>query len=259
MTGLMRLQGLKIVVTRSRSQAKDLSEKLTAEGAIVYDIPAIQIVENPEGMRLLRHELTRISHYSWLLLTSVNTVLLLDKVLMESGKNWTIFESLRIACIGTSTAAKVTERGANVDFIPPEFRAESLASELIKRNVKGQTILLPRAAGSRPVLPERLIEAGATVQEIHLYRAELPEQNGNDVVELFDAERHPDFLTFTSSSTVRNFAELAGDLPWQKIPAACIGPVTAETLREYGVEATIQAEEFTIEGLVEAIIRCVRK
>ena len=250
-----RLSGLKIVVTRSRAQASDLSEKLRAEGAIVYEIPSIQIVANQEGMRLLKQEFARINAYSWLLLTSANTVLLMDQALSESQRDWTLFASMQIACIGKSTARQVTGRGAKVIIVPPQFRAESLASELLKTDLQGQTILLPRASGSRPVLPQLLTEAGATVHEIHLYRAELPEQSQQELKTLFHPDRHPDFLTFTSSSTVRNFAELAGELPWQNIPAACIGPVTGDTLREYGVEPAIQAEEFTIEGLVEAIVR----
>jgi uroporphyrinogen III methyltransferase / synthase len=256
---MSRFSGLKIVVTRSRAQASDLSRKLRAEGAIVYEIPSIQIVEDPQGMNLLKQEFSRMNDYSWLLLTSANTVFLLDQALAESGKDWTLFGSLQIACIGKSTARQVSERDTTVSLIPPEFRAESLASELVKRNLHGQKLLLPRASGSRPVLPELLTEAGATVREIHIYRAELPPQSRQDLKALFESERHPDFITFTSSSTVRNFAELAGGLPWQTVPAACIGPVTAETLRDYGIEPAIEAKEFTIDGLVEAIARRLQK
>ncbi|MGH9856622.1 MAG: uroporphyrinogen-III synthase, partial [Acidobacteriota bacterium] len=92
-----RLSGTKIVVTRSRAQAPDLSEKLRVEGAVVYEIPSIEVVVIREGMERLKQELARIHDYSWLLLTSVNTVLLLDQLLAESGKDWTLFESTQIA------------------------------------------------------------------------------------------------------------------------------------------------------------------
>jgi len=114
--------------------------------------------------------------------------------------------------------------------------------------------LLPRAAGSRPVLPDELIKAGAIVEEVHIYKAELEKENKTVLKDLLESSEI-DYITFTSSSTVKNFAELAEKVPWQKIPAACIGPITAETLRDYGVEPAVEAEEFTMEGLVEAIAK----
>ena len=250
---LGRLKGKKIVVTRARTQAGDLSDRLKEEGAIVYEIPSIEIVERPEGIELLNQELNRISDYSWLILTSVNSVLLLDSILRKSNSTWKLFESLKIACIGKATAKKVRELGGQVSLVPPRFQAESLAEELSKSPLLGQKILLPRAAGSRQVLPQQLRKAGASVEEIHIYQAELAQHSKEDLKKLLSAGQ-VDFLTFTSSSTVRNFAEIAGDLPWQTIPVICIGPITAETLREYGVEPAAEAEEFTIEGLVQTII-----
>lgn len=250
----MRLKGLSVVVTRSRSQAAELSQRLIAEGAIVHEIPSIEIAAREEGLLLLKQELSRIREYSWLLLTSVNTVTFLDQTLHEIGKDWSIFAATKIACIGKATARKTEALGATVALVPPQFRAESLASELMKTDVTGKKLLLPRAAGSRRILPEQLAAAGATVQEIHIYQAESPEESKQHLTELFDSQK-PDFITFTSSSTVRNFAELAENLPWQEIPVACIGPITAETLREYGIQPAVEADEFTIDGLVEAMIR----
>jgi uroporphyrinogen III methyltransferase/synthase len=248
-----KLTGKTIIVTRSRNQATELTERLEQEGAKVHEIPAIEIVERPDGIAELQDELQRLSDYSWLLLTSVNSVIILDRVLRNSGLDWRIFEPLKIGCIGTATAAKVKELGGRVHVVPAQFQAESFSRELLKSDLKEKEILLPRAEGSRPVLPDQLTEAGAIVKEIHIYKAELPPQSKEELQKVLTTER-VDFLTFTSSSTVRNFIELAGDLHWQSIPVACIGPITAETLREYGVEPTVEAKEFTIPGLVEALI-----
>jgi len=246
---MKRLDGLRILVTRSSSQASGFSDLLEKEGATVYEIPAIKIALLDEGMKELGQKLERLQDYDWMILTSGNTVDHLNDALRAAGKDWS---GLRIACIGKATAAKVREFGGSVSLVPPQFRAESLAEEMQKQNLQGARILLPRAAGSRPILPDQLRKAGATVDEIHIYRAEIVPESRQTLQQLLNSGSL-DYLTFTSSSTVRNFAELAGALPWQKIPAACIGPITADTLREYGVEPAIEASEFTMEGLVEAL------
>ena len=246
------LNGRKIVVTRSSTQASDLTRSLLAEGAIVFAIPAIEIVERKEGILRLKQELEKVSQYSWLILTSVNTVKMLDRILRENDKNWDALSSLKIACIGTATAQAVKNFGGTVSLVPPLFQAESLVDELKKQDLTGSRVLLPRAAGSRPVLPNELHKVGAHVEEIHVYEADLPAESRNELHHLLQTEKI-DALTFTSSSTVRNFAEIAGELPWQQIPVACIGPITAQTLREHGVQPAVEAEEFTIPGLVAAL------
>ena len=251
-----RLYQKRIVVTRSSHQAADLTGILQQEGAIVYEIPSIEIVESAEGLSMLTKALDHISSYAWLVLTSVNSVQILDKTLKERARDWSVFQKTKIGCIGKATARKVDELGGSVSIMPGQFRAEALAAELLQQDLEGLKILLPRAAGSRPVLPQLLQEAGAIVTEIHIYKAELASQNKDDLERIL---KEPiDFLTFTSSSTVRNFAELAGKLQWQRIPVACIGPITAETLREYGIEPVVEAEEFTIQGLADAIIQKVQ-
>jgi uroporphyrinogen III methyltransferase / synthase len=240
-----RLEGVRILITRSRTQAAQLTQLLEREGATVYEVPAINIVLLPEGISELKEKVHELDRYDWLILTSVNSVNCLNEIL----ESW---KGIRIACIGKSTARRVEELGGSVALVPPQFRAESLAEEMQKQNLRGTKILLPRAAGSRPVLPLRLKAAGADVEEIHIYRAEIAEESKTLLKKLLSSDE-VDYITFTSSSTVRNFAELAGTLPWQKIPAACIGPITSETLREYGIEPAIEATEFTMTGLVEAL------
>jgi uroporphyrinogen III methyltransferase/synthase len=241
----MRLQGLRIIVTRSQTQAAGLKDLLQKEGAIVFEVPAIKIVPDEKAIMDLRNKLKQIQDYEWLVLTSVNSV----EILQECGVDWNV---VKVACIGKATAKKVEEFGGSVTIVPPEFRAESLSEQLRKQNLSGVKILLPRAAGSRMVLPDELTKAGAIVDEVHIYKAAAAEESKTVLKDLLESSSI-DYVTFTSSSTVKNFAELAGNLPWQKIPAACIGPITAETLRDYGVEPAIEAEEFTMEGLVKAI------
>src|SRR5688572_17964265 len=165
------LSGCKIIVTRSQDQASSLIRLLQQEGATVYSVPAIEVVELKEGMQRLQNEFTRIAQYSWLLFTSANTVSFVDRLLRESGWNWKLFENLKIGCIGTSTARKVKQFGGSVALVPPLFQAENLVEELLKQDPAGRHILLPRAAGSRPVLPVELQKAGAIVEEIHIYTA----------------------------------------------------------------------------------------
>ncbi len=250
-----RLKDVRVVVTRSKSQAGDLTRLLEAEAALVFEIPAIEIVLYSEQILQMRNALDRIAEYSWLLLTSVNTVDILNQLLQDSGRDWTHFSGLQIGCIGASTAGKVRELGGTVALVPPRFQAESFAEELAKFDLREKQVLLPRAAGSRQILPEELSRCGAGVHEIHIYRAESAGAGRERLKTIL--EQAPDFITFTSSSTVRNFAELAGDLPWRKIKAACIGPITATTLREFEVEPVVEAREFTISGLVQALCESV--
>ncbi len=130
---------------------------------------------------------------------------------------------------------------------------------MVNRGVSGKRVLLPRAAGSRKVLIELLSAAGANVHEIQIYQARLPEAGSDTLREIF---RKPvDFITFTSSSTVHNFMEMAREIlpriDFTRTHAACIGPITAATLREYGIEPAVEAKDFTIPGLVHALIEAV--
>src|SRR5262245_22745605 len=251
------LFGKTVLITRAREQAKTLTSLLRREGARVLGVPTIQIVLQPEGIEKLEQAMDTLEDYSWLVLTSVNTVSIVDSMVQKRTRDWNCFAGLQIACIGSSTAERVRLLGGKIALVPPKFQAESLAEELLRKGVEGKRILLPRAIGSREVLPEILTRNGAVVDEIHVYKAELPENSRTELVRILQEER-VDFITFTSSSTVRNFLELAGNVfaavDLKKTSIACIGPITASTLREYGVPVTVQAKEFTIPGLVEAIV-----
>ena len=248
------LSGKTILITRAVSQAGKLSSLLTAQGARVIELPTIEIVLQYENFPEVKRALEKIGQYSWMILTSVNSVSILDGILRKEGWNWNIFDGLRIGCIGTATAEAVEKLGGKVSIVPTLFQAESLAAEMIQTGIGGAKILLPRAAGSRKILPELLQREGATVDEIHLYRAELPEKSRLKMASIF--QNPIDFVTFTSSSTVHHFCELAREFAFDlsKTRLASIGPITSATLREYDLEPDVQATEFTMQGLVDAII-----
>jgi uroporphyrinogen III methyltransferase/synthase len=252
------LAGKSILVTRAQKQARELTSLLQQRGAKVVEVPAIEIVMVYEKKLELLQTLHVIFDYSWLILTSVNTVVILDQILEEAALDWSIFKDLSIACIGRSTAAAVRERGAVVALVPPMYQAESLVEELLKKDISGKRILLPRAQASRRILPDTLQLAGADVHEIQVYRADIPESSRKELIRVLTHEKL-NYITFTSSSTVNHFAEIAGDLlnklDFRKIRVACIGPVTAATLEEHGIPCKIQAKEFTIPGLVKALER----
>jgi uroporphyrinogen III methyltransferase/synthase len=254
------LAGKRILITRASSQIRDLSQRLEDQGADVVEVPTIRIVLQNDKIFELEEALDRIKEYNWLILTSANTVSILNEILMRRGETWSLFSHLQIACIGRTTADQVTEHGGRVSLIPPHFQAESLSDEILKFDLAGKRILMPRAAGSRDVLPQSLAAGGSIVHEIPIYRADLPETNRTKLMRILRRERI-DYITFTSSSTVRNFVELAGEAlsdlqPNTKI--ACIGPITARTATEYGLIPAIVAQEFTISGLVQALIAADR-
>ena len=252
------LAGKSILVTRAQKQARELTSLLQQRGANVIEVPAIEIVMVYEKKLELLQTLHVIFDYSWLILTSVNTVVILDQILEEAALDWSIFKDLSIACIGRSTAAAVRERGANVALVPPMYQAESLVEELLKKDISGKRILLPRAQASRRILPDTLQLAGANIHEIQIYRAEIPESSRKELLRVLTHEKL-NYITFTSSSTVNHFVEIAGELlnklDFRKIRAASIGPVTAATLEEHGIPCKVQAKEFTIPGLVKALER----
>lgn len=244
-----RLQGKTVLITRAQKQAALLQDLLAKQGARVLSAPAIEIVEKPEQIAELKDALRQLDRYAWLVLTSVNTVTILDSILEH---DWRSLQSLQIACIGSATADRVKELGGTVDLIPAKFQAENLAEDLLRLPIAGKRILLPRAEGSRRVLVEELETHGASVHEIQIYRAEIPAGGREELQRLLQQETI-DFITFTSSSTAHHFVEMAGDLLPPGIRIASIGPITSATLREYGLTVSVEAVEFTMQGLVDAL------
>jgi uroporphyrinogen III methyltransferase/synthase len=163
---------------------------------------------------------------------------------------------VRIAAIGPETAAQLTRRLLRAAIVPADYRAEGLIAALAGEELRGRRILVPRAAGARPVLPEELRRRGAIVDEVAAYRTVMPPDADVSGLRAAIEAGALDALTFTSSSTVRNFVTLLGGTSLGPRPPviACIGPVTAETAREIGLQVDVVAVEYTAAALARALV-----
>ncbi len=249
------LFGRRIVVTRTRQQASALSGKLMALGADVIEAPTIQIVP-PDDYGPIDAALRRIADYDWLVLTSVNGVDAMIERMRACGLDARALAGVRIAAIGSATADRLREAFLEPELIPEKFVAEALADEIIRLgDVSGKRFLLLRADIARPALRDALTAAGAACEDLDIYRTVRADALPPEVAEGIPGGRI-DWITFTSSSTFTNFWELLdedarGALSGVRL--ASIGPITSDTIREAGLEPTIEATEHTIPGLVEVI------
>ena len=255
---LLPLAGKRIVVTRARSQASSLVAALSELGAEVIELPTIETVPL-ESYEALDEALRNIARYQWLIVTSTNTVKVLAERLKTLGAATSVFAGLRRVAIGSATARAMRERGIEVDVIPEQYVAESLV-EALGVQVSGSRILLARAKVARDVIPDELTRHGAVVDVVDAYKTVIPEGAMERLREVFsDPSRLPDAVTFTSSSTVKNFFALWREAGFDGIPkgivALSIGPITSETLRECDWEPAYEAERHDAEGLVDAVIQ----
>ena len=240
------LFGKKIVVTRTREQASKLSKKLAALGAEVIELPTIEIRPRADQGDLIR-AIGEIGTFDWIIFTSQNAVKVFFRELARAGKDGRALHGNKIAAIGPATAGELGKYFLVPDLVPPEFVAEAMIAELAKFGVTGRRVLIPCAAEARDALRDGLAELGAEVRRVPVYDTVVPERLDDGARE---AAGGADIVTFTSSSTARNFFALGiqtGAL------FASIGPVTSATVRESGKEVGIEAREYTIDGLVEAI------
>lgn len=247
------LAGRRILVTRAQDQAGALVQALRAAGAVPIELPAIVIVPVDDETPI-RQAIARLAEYDWVIFTSQNGVARFFAVLQAMGGDARAFGRARLAAIGPATAAALAARGLRADLVPPAYVAEAVAEALIAQGIAGRRLLLARAAEARPVLPERLRAAGATVEVLPLYRTVPPLDLAERARALLTAEKI-DIVTFTSASTVRHLvAALGGTDLLRSLTVACIGPVTAQAAAELGLRVDIVAPEHTIPGLVEALI-----
>lgn len=253
------LAGQRILVTRARHQAKALAARLRRLGATIVAIPSIEI-RSPRSYRPLDCALRRIDQYDWLILTSVNGVEALIARLRRLRKSPRDSRHLRVAAIGPATKAEAERRGLRVQVMPAEYVAESVVRAL-RRRVKGKRVLLVRARVARDVLPNALRRAGAKVEVVEAYQTVVPPRSRRLLNKVL-RHRRPDWVTFTSSSTARNFALLVGvgrvRAALKGTRVASIGPVTSSTLRALGLRVHVQARQYTIPGLVQAMVSAER-
>jgi uroporphyrinogen-III synthase len=266
------LDGIRVLIGRARHQAGALSGELRKLGATVLEIPFIEI-RKPRSLKPLDSALQNLENYDWLILTSVNGVEAMWERLERAGHEFTraaksskeisasAAGGLRIAAIGPATKKAIEQRGLKVDVMPKEYVAESVVRSL-RKLVRGKQVLLVRARVARDVIPNELRKAGAHVDVVEAYETVVPQSSRTRLrAVLRNPRRRPQVITFTSSSTVRNFVALLGsrDSNLKGIRLASIGPVTSSTLREFGLPVDIKAKEFTIPGLVEAILQALNR
>jgi uroporphyrinogen III methyltransferase/synthase len=246
------LFGRKIVVTRAAEQAAELSDRLRALGADAIELPVIALAP-PADPAALDRALQNLSSYDWLIFTSVNGVRFFLDRLDQSPYDLRSLKA-RICAIGPATRKAVEELHLKVDLMPEEYVAESLVRAFASENLAGKKLLLPRAAVARDVIPEELAKLGAQVDVVEAYRNVVPQTAQTRASEIFSGGKKPDWITFTSSSTVKNLLAITGRDALEGVRIASIGPVTSATLRAHGLTVDAEAQQFTLDGLVQAIL-----
>lgn len=248
-----QLFGKTILVTRSREQASVLMEKLEDLGATCLEAPAIRVVP-PASYERLDEAIAQLHTYAWIIFTSVNGVKYFFERLTEKGLDSRAIAG-KVAAIGASTAKALRTYGILADLVPAEFRAEGVAEALQSEIEPGMKILIPRAKIAREALPEKLASFGAAVTVAEAYETITGEADAQQIRELLQQGKI-DLVTFTSSSTVTNLLTLLGTdgaALLKDVKTACIGPVTMQTCERNGITPSVIAEEYTIDGMVEAI------
>jgi len=245
------LFGKRIVVTRAQDQAGGFSEKLRSLGADAIEFPVISI-QPPEDAGPLDRAIGHLALYDWVIFTSVNGVRFFMDRLDRSDQDLRSFKA-RICAIGPATRRAIEDLHLKVDLMPEEYVAESLVEAFRAERVQGKRVLLPRAAVARDLIPAELAKLGAHVEVVEAYRNLVPENAAESARAIFSSPK-PDWITFTSSSTVRNCIEIAGREALRGIRIASIGPVTSGTAREHGLNVDAEAKEYTVDGLLKAIL-----
>ncbi|MGA8943162.1 MAG: uroporphyrinogen-III C-methyltransferase [Thermoactinomyces sp.] len=252
-----KLFGKRILVTRARSQSRELSEKIEALGGEALEFPVIRIVP-PKRQELFDQALRRLDEFDWVIFTSVNGVKHFFGRLLELGIDIRRMAKARIAAIGPKTAEVLKEKGLLVEVLPNEYKAEALVESLRSCVKKGERILLPRANIARKILADELEKIGCIVSDVDAYDTVLETADAEAIAKKLE-DRQIHVLTFTSSSTVRNFVKVLRTARedflslLQGVSVVCIGPITAQTAEECGLKVDRVAETYTIDGLVEAL------
>jgi len=249
------LFGRRIVITRPRAQAAEFAESLEAWGAEVVSFPTIETTP-PPSWAPLDHAIERAQSFAWVVFTSANGVRVFFERLQALNADVRDWQRARFAAIGPQTAKALRAYCVRVEVVADEFRAEGVVAALGRAGVAGQRILLPRAAGARQVLPQQLRDQGADVEEVITYTTVPPSSPAVEICELL-RRGEVDLVTFTSSSAVHNFVSLLGGDAAAALAGAavgCIGPVTAETARSYGMEVAVEPAAYTTAAFADAIV-----
>jgi uroporphyrinogen III methyltransferase / synthase len=246
------LFGRRIIITRAQEQAGDFAASLRALGAQAIEFPVISL-EPPSDATPLDAAIARLSTYDWLIFTSVNGVRFFLERLDRSGTDLRSLRA-RICAIGPATRRAVEDLHLKVDVMPPEFVAEGVISALSIEDLNGKRILLPRAAIARDLIPSELRKLGAQVDVVAAYQNVIPKRAAEQAKTILADPHKPDWITFTSSSTVKNFLAVVGREALKDVRIASIGPVTSQTIRQHGLEVDVEAEPYTMDGLLQALL-----
>jgi uroporphyrinogen III methyltransferase/synthase len=244
------LFGRRVLVTRARDQASELSRRLEALGAEAVEFPLIRLEPILDASEAALNE-----PFDWVLFASANAVLHFWGYLERTGRDWRALASARIGAVGPATERALKEHHIRPDFVPSQYEAMRLLSEF-PGELAGRRVLLPRVAEAPDALLEGLRDAGAEVEVLPVYR-NVPDGSGAEEIRLALAAGELDAVTFTASSTVRTFCKLLPGADLSDCVVACIGPSTEATARELGVPVTVVAREHTIDGLVEALVHAL--
>ncbi len=255
------LFGQRVLVTRARHQAGSTCRLLESKGAETVTMPTISIEPARDGAPLSR-AVRNLDSYDYLLLTSVNGVTMFAAAMDEAEVDARALHGVTICAIGPGTARALRSLGLRPDLVPEDHRAEGILDLLGEDKIKGKRILLPRAAVAREILPDALAQRGAEVDLVEAYHTTLPaeEHTARGVAALESGG--VDILTFTSASTVRNFAAILGDRMLdlcQGKRVVAIGPITRDACQEVGLSVDLMPEKYTLPAMVEALIQHLRQ
>ncbi len=250
------LFGKRVLITRSREQSKKMADRIRTQGGAPILFPTIQI-KDPTDFSALDSAITRISSYDWVVFTSVNGVEKFFSRLFLTGHDIRELAGPRFGAIGPITAQSIRKHGIKVELLGEQFVAEGVLEALKEKDVKGKRFLIPRAEKARDILPDGIINMGGSVDIVTVYRTDLPDQADVELIREVLKNGDVDVITFTSSSTVTHFVDLVGKADITQLTKdvilASIGPVTSGAIREFGLQPTLEAKEYTIEGLLTAI------
>lgn len=248
------LFGKRVLVTRTRSQASKLSKKIESLGGEAVEFPTIEIIPN-EDCSEIDKAIGEIEKYKWIIFTSVNGVKSFFDRMRKLRFDIRLLKDAKLCAIGPATSNELREMGLVVECIPDEYRAESIVEALKDKIQAGDNVLLPRADIARKVLEEELVKLGVKVDNIPVYKTIVPQHERGELINILK-DRKTDIITFTSSSTVKNFYKILGEENINLIEdvlIASIGPITSQTAYDLGIKVDIDAKEYTIDGLVDAI------
>lgn len=251
------LFGKKVLITRERSQIPEFRKLLNSNGAYSIEFPTIEIAK-PDSYERLDNAITGIGEYDLVIFTSANGVDRFFDRLNYAGSDSRVFGGKKLICIGSKTSIALKKYGLSPDYIPENYVAEGILDVVSDIDIRNKSVLIPRAESARDILPVKLSEMGAKVNVIPCYKTIIPKYKKSYLQKIrkIISNDYIDVITFTSSSTVNNFFEILGDISLSNTGTriACIGPVTAETVRLHELTPDIIAEKYTIEGIVDGII-----